>query len=265
MRASSSTNRRVKVACACMALLFACTARPTSTEVSPPTSAGGSSPVEAHAPPSSSAGDPSCPVGVLDLRIARHEGHPIRAFVDVTMDDERALFLFDTGDAVTHLTHSLGNPRVIPRAGRVRLGCQTRSRLLDSRPFVALGHSEGLEVIGILGADAIGPGLTELDLRDQKLRLHDALPSDAAAWPTVPLELVEGVMLTRATVDGRSVRLLVDTGTDTLLLLTDNPGPGQVVKTTDAGGRPLELVWGTALLRWAAPDASSVPTWRTRA
>lgn len=193
----------------------------------------------------------------------RHEGLPVRAFVDVTKDEMAALFLFDTGAAATHLTHPLGGPSVIARAGTVRLGCKPLT--LDSWPLVDMPKHDGLDLIGVLGADAVTMELVELDLRADVLRVHRRVPDEVAGWPVVAIELVHGVILTRATVDGRSMRMLLDTGTDTVVLLTENPGPGQVASTTDAAGAPMKLVWGTAQLAWEGTDARRVPAWRTRA
>jgi hypothetical protein len=187
----------------------------------------------------------------------------VRVFVDVTKDDAGALFLCDTGAASTHLMHALDGPRHTARAGTIRLGCE--ARVLDSSPQIPLDRFAGRDVIGILGADAVTSRLTELDLQAGTLRFHDRLPDDVVNWPAVPLELVNGVLLTRAKVDGRPARLLLDTGTDAVLLLTETPGLGQVVTTTDVFGNALHLVWSSAQLEWDRDEVRKVPAWRTRA
>ena len=202
-----------------------------------------------------------CTADVLRLRVDRDEGLPVRAFVDVTKDGAPATFLFDTGAARSHLAHSLDDRSYRHDAGTVRLGCSDRT--LDSWPHAAQRKSGGLDVIGVLGADAVVGHPTELDLRSDRLIVHDRIPDDVAAWPTVPLEVARGVLLTRARVDGRPVRLLFDTGTDTLLLLTDDPGTGKVVKTHDVFAQPIELVWGSAQLEWDGNEARNVRAWRT--
>ena len=198
------------------------------------------------------------------LHVERHRGLPVRAYVDVTKDGVPAMFLFDTGAATTRLIHGLGGPPVVPDAGVVRLGCSFVLNL-PSGAVRALPPAKGLDVVGLLGADILVQRPTEVDLHTDTMRDYERLPDEVAAWPTVPVELIDGVLVTRATVDGRSMRLLIDTGTDTLLLLTDTPGAGDVVTTTDSFGSSLSLVWGSAMLEWEGPKPRRVPAWRTRA
>jgi hypothetical protein len=118
-------------------------------------------------------------------------------------------------------------------------------------------------VLGALGADAVLSRPTELDLRVGRLRQLPSVSPEIAAWPSVAVESVKGVLLTRAEVDGKPMRLLVDTGTDTLLLLADAPATGTTVPTHDAFGHAMQLVWGSAHLAWG-PRKGRVPTWFTR-
>lgn len=240
-------------AIACVVLVFA---------IALVSCASTSRPAPSHDVVPVNAGIAPCDANVLQLRVDRHEGLPVRAFVDVTKDGAPATFLFDTGAARTHVSHSLDDRQIRTNASTVRLGCSDRT--LESWPHAAQKHSAGLDVIGVLGADAVMAWPTELDLRADRLIVRDRVPEDVARWPTVPLEVSHGVALTRARVDGRAVRLLFDTGTDTLLLLTDDPGTGTVVMTHDVFAKPIEMVWGSAQLEWDSSEARKVPAWRTR-
>ena len=225
-------------------------------------------PVEEPAAPRAATPRPGhawkeCNPSELPLRVSWFEQRSIRAFVPVVKDGRVALFQLDTGAALTHLTHGVDGPDLISSAGEVVLGCQKRR--LDSWRQRPIDGVDGLDVVGTVGADLFLGGLTELDLRKGFVRVLEQLPPETRAWPSTGFEARDGVILVSAEVDGFPVRLLFDTGSDALLLLTAGIDDRVAVASTDAFGKEIRLVWGTASLVWGgSPVPSRVTCWRTR-
>jgi hypothetical protein len=244
------------------ALLVACV-RGDVAQAGPPVPVPG--PTQAPPAPTerrASAAPRACNPAELPLRVFWFEQRADRAFVPVVKDGAAALFMLDTGAAITHLVHGLALPPFLPSAGVVALGCQPRT--LDSWRQRPVDGVDGLEVIGSVGADVFLGAPTELDLRRGVLRFHDRLPAETSTWPSVPFDVKDGVMVISAEVDGYPVRLLFDTGTNDLTLLTAGIDDRAGVASTDVFGNKLRLVWGSASLVWGSSAPRIVTAWRTR-
>jgi hypothetical protein len=215
--------------------------------------------------------DPATPAQCNDARLPLllqrdRTGLPIRAFVQAEYEGRTEVLLFDTGAARTHLTHGLGGPEVIRAAGTIRVGCASVTvESWGRRPVRGIeGHQLA---IGTLGTDAILAGTTVLDLTAGTWVRYEegAGPRDAEGWAVVPLEIVKGIPLVRVVVDGRQLRLMLDTGTSDVLLLDEHVvDDGHATVTTDTFGSRVELVRGTAMLSWPGMSPERVSVERTR-
>ena len=248
------------------AILLSCTRRDAERPAPPADAPAPTRAWEAPAPagkPRADAAPRRCNAAEIPLRVSWFEERSIGAFVPVVKDGRAALLQLDTGAALTHFTHDLAGPELIPSAGVVVLGCQTRR--LDSWRQRPIAGVDGLEVVGSVGADLFLGGVTELDLRKSVVRLFDELPPETRAWPSTGFEVRDGVILVSAEADGFPVRLLFDTGADALLLLTAGIDDRVAVVSTDAFGNELRLVWGSASLVWGGSrEPMKVTAWRTR-
>jgi hypothetical protein len=188
----------------------------------------------------------SLPLQVLPLPIADGGLYPGKLYLPVTRGASRGLFLIDTGSAQTFLREELGSPSVTD-AGSVQLGCDTLT--LPGFAEAPQGTIDGVEVIGTFGLDRFLDGASLFDVDRARLTIHapgDRFP-EAAAWPSAPFDLVQRtVLLAHVTLEGQSVRLLVDTGSDHTLWLGQEGQPGDSPITTfDSAGNPLTLYLGT--------------------
>jgi hypothetical protein len=222
-----------------LALGSACEATRTTPAEAPPPVA--SAPVPAPAP------DP-CGAPLLVQRNA--EGRPSRAYLPAVVDGADVLIWIDTGSPKSHLTHGLTGPAIGPDK-TIRFADQTRSwptwRNRFQPPFA------GRNVVGTLGADEVLAQTTELDLARGCLTMYPSgtIPAHARAWPTVLVDRVAGTVVSAITVDDRPFRVLVDTGVDETIVITDAvPRTGQRFVVQDVYGLDVVLIRGTATLRW---------------
>jgi hypothetical protein len=170
---------------------------------------------------------------------------PQRLHVMATHDGAPAMLLVDTGSPTTFLQEPLGSPDPVHHAGTIGLGCTTLE--LDGRPVVADDPVAGVPTIGTFGVDRLLPGPTTLDIAGAAIASGE--PDAAAAWPTASYDVALGLVLAHVALDGRPVRLMLDTGSPATLWLGEQPQPGDVeVDTTDAVGNVVRLYAGTATL-----------------
>ncbi|MCZ4108773.1 retropepsin-like aspartic protease [Brevundimonas diminuta] len=99
------------------------------------------------------------------------------------------------------------------RVGRLRAG------ILDLGP---LGGDEGLGAPLILGQDLLMEAALEMDLRRRRLRLLDeARTALAPAYRPLPVRRSGTALVVEVVVEGAPVRAVVDTGSSSLLALSD--------------------------------------------
>jgi hypothetical protein len=201
-----------------------------------------------------------CRDDALPLVIERRAGHPVRFYVRVEGEGGPGLMLLDTGTAKSHLTRPMNGPAMVSQAGRIRVGCRTQA--MDGWAERALDPFGGLPVLGSFGADFVMKGTTELDLRSGRLiRWGQLLPDVVRAWPQVALGTKDGMPVTRAVVDGYPLELLVDTGSEDSILMTEDLDDRQATVTTDALGNSLRLVSMTSSLLWGAAPQNVRVSW----
>jgi hypothetical protein len=156
----------------------------------------------------------------------------------------------------------LDGPPLAPNAGTVIFG--GRPHRLDSWRTRPVPGVQGLDVIGIVGADAFLGAPTELDVRRGRLVRHSRLPDEVRTWPAVPVAVKDGVLVTRARVNGYDLRLLLDTGSEDTIVMSGDVDEQRGALTTDALGNPIRLVTTRAWLAWERPAASALPVMWTR-
>ena len=125
-----------------------------------------------------------------------------------------------------------------------------------------------MDVIGTLGGDLFADHVVEVDLRKKRLIRYaaNAPPAVPPTWPSLVIEVVRGIPLARAVVDGKPVRLIVDTGAWNLQLLDrDAEVPADARSVRDVFGNAVQFASGQALLRLGDMAERQVSVSRTRA
>ncbi len=243
-------------------LVAACQPRSLATETPPPVAtasvAPAPTPTVAPLPPATCQG--------TKLLVQRHpDGRPSRVYLAAVVDGQDVLLWIDTGSPKSHLTHGLTGPPIGPDKA-VRFGDQTRSwptwRNRFQPPYA------GRAVVGTLGADEVLAQTTEIDLDQGCLTMFPAgtVPAYARAWPSVKVDRIAGTVVTSLTVDGLPFRVLVDTGVDETIVITDVESPsGDRFVVQDVYGLDVVLVRDHAVLRWQTLAPWSVTIDRTKA
>lgn len=195
----------------------------------------------------------SCTEGELALVQKRERGVLRRLYVAVSRAGQPALLFLDTGNArsMLHASQDDGTSESI------LIGC--RSFELPLLRHRAEAPFEGLEVIGTLGTDYFRDDVFEIDLARNALRRAPA--ADTATWHSIPLEVIQGIAIVRGHVGGRDLRLMLDTGTDDLLLL--GAAEGLSVTTTDVSNNTLTLVYREEWFAFPGAAPRLVPAWHT--
>lgn len=205
----------------------------------------------------------ACHEDPIPVRAKASAGVLNRLFVEVSRDEGPAAFLLDTGSSTTFLTVPKGSRDPTRNAGEVTIG--TCKKQLDGRPYATDEKIDGLQTIGTLGVDALLQGTSELDLESRRIvRYFDGeVPSEISSWPTVPIDIVQGLVLAHVSVDNHPLRLMVDTGSPHVLWLGQQGKPGdKEQKTSDAVGNILTLYLGQAQLELVTGAAETVPVLR---
>jgi hypothetical protein len=207
-------------------------------------------------------GGSGCAINVADMIVESDDGVATRLHVPIEHEGTDAALFFDTGSALSFFALGVDGPRYVPHAGDVALGCDTVP--MAGRAFDSFGMTGALELVGILGADYLLGGVSEIDTAGAKLvRRAGALPPEQRAWPLQSYEDIQGHIITGVTLDGRAVRLMFDTGAPHILWLGEEGQPGdQTVTTTDAVGNVLTLYLGEVALEMVGEPAETVPVLR---
>jgi hypothetical protein len=143
------------------------------------------------------------PEGALELHVQVRDGA-----------GKPAWLLLDTGSNATYV-YRPDLPDGTPRAGTLNVAGQKLTVMgrNEQQPSM-LGDAP---VIGTLGADQLLKGITELDLKSGRIAWHSQLPANVKSWPTVPFKVVNGFMVVNVTVDGKPLKLSLDTGSPNVL------------------------------------------------
>lgn len=187
-----------------------------------------------------------------------------RFYVPVTLDGEDVLFFIDTGSSLTFVELGPDDPDFVEDAASIQIGCETLS--IPGRGGLApLGDAFGKKVVGFLGADFLIEQSALLDVPNETLT-RPAPPeavAEAASWPALAYDDVQGHIIAPVELDGTPVRLMLDTGAYDTLWLGQQGQPGdQEVVTTDAEGNTLTFYLGEVELTMAGRETITVPVLR---
>lgn len=170
----------------------------------------------------------------------------------------------DTGSALTFLYLGEDGPEYKPRAGRVRIGAETLT--LPGRNFDADDETE-IGIVGVLGADYFVDRPCVFEPAGARIT---RFPDPAAPPPPppsnatrVPFEIVAGHVILRLRVDGRTLRLMWDTGCPHLLWLGQEGRAGdEAITGEDVEGGRFPMYLGSAALELPGEPPRQVATLR---
>jgi hypothetical protein len=205
----------------------------------------------------------NCPVTFADLEVRHHRGMAERLFQAVPERGDASLF-FDSAERVSYVFVEGDRPRAwMP--GSTELIVLGRDRRLRNRvPEPGRREREKKSnLIGVIGADALDPPYTALDLGGGRFTTFACAPPETQGSAKMPLSFVGGVPITELEVDGRVLKLILDTGTADLLLLVDEEPRDAKFESTDLGGGTIRFAYSKASVRWSSGLVRRVPVWKT--
>jgi hypothetical protein len=200
-------------------------------------------------------------------------GVPRRAYIKALRGHREVAMELDTGSATSFVPFDLtADPSVERTHEKVRIGevvktLPGRRMSIDPDDYGAK-ERHGLPVSGVLGAEEVLRGTTDLDLRSGCLTQHPrgyAVP-EAGSWLSVPFKVVNGVIVTHVEIDGEDHGALFDTGVGYSILISDKVEPfvaHQIVH--DVRGLRVDLYDRRGYVRWADGPREEVWVERTLA
>lgn len=218
-------------------------------------------------PPAASATvrPPSPPCGHPTPLDVHHDtaGRVDRLHATLTARGIEGKFLVDTGSLQSYATHS-GVPEESNKAPTV-IDCKATTFPIIARPRAAT-TPEGEPRRGVLGADLLRHGaVLDFDLRAGTLRWYEPAPPPPAGAVVLPIEYRKGWLIASGVqVDGREVKLVVDTGATNVILIDKTPRPGEVREDiVDGTTSPVTLYNGEGDVAFAGGAARRVPVSRS--
>lgn len=201
------------------------------------------------------------PENPIELWVTTQDAHPTRLQVPAVVNDVQGVLLVDTGSNRTFISTAAGSKDPVADGGTIAIG--TCSKNVMGRPYAADGTRD-LPGLGYFGAEELlSYPFVQLDLLSGHLRRYADTAPDTKGWTSTPFEVVAGSVLVRMQVDGKSLRLLLDTGSPHLLWLGQQGKAGDVKQqTTDANGTVVDLYVGTATAELAAGTPETITVLR---
>lgn len=216
--------------------------------------ADGSPPVAPQGPDDGGAdGAPTCN-GTPMIAAFSAPGALQRVYAELPFGSESEPFLIDMGSAVS-VAFTKGSGTFIPDAGATTISCVTASLMGYGAPSTETAPN-GKPVRGLLGSDLVSRGAT-LDLRVAEERFFwwknpPSVPTNATTLPIVMHEWMvgdyrdRGLVVSNITLDGAPVKLMLDTGSPRVLILSSTPRSNETIEqTTDGNGNPVTLYVST--------------------
>lgn len=201
------------------------------------------------------------PANPIELWVTTQDAHPTRLHVPAVVNDVQGVLLFDTGSSRTFIATAAGSKDPVADGGTIAIGACSKNVM--GRPYAADGTRD-LPGLGYFGAEELlSYPFVQLDLLSGHLRRYADTAPDTKGWTSTPFEVVAGSVLVRMQLDGKSLRLLLDTGSPHLLWLGQQGKAGDVKQqTTDANGTLVDLYVGTATAELAAGTPETVTVLR---
>ena len=214
-------------------------------------------------PDADPAGTVSCSENGVPLAIA-HYDDSTRYFVTVELDGRDVALQLDTGSSITFLFQGSTYPPYTPDFAQLGIGCESVSVAGRNISTPARTAPGGQEVVGLLGMDYLLARPSLFDPEGGMLIRYERLPDDLAedAAYSVAYDDVLGHALVPCTLDGASVRLMFDTGGDTLWVGQQGRPGDSMVYVQDAQGTVFPVFLGTAELSLPFRSPRLVPMMR---
>jgi hypothetical protein len=179
-----------------------------------------------------------------------------------------APFVVDMGSPISYWAGPPlpdGGMDISPDGGTTTISCETRG--LPTLRGVTLELEPGVPAAGALGVDLVRAGAA-LDLRitDGLFVWWQTPPPAPPGGTTVPLSLqtIPGaynrLVASGVRLDGKEVRLILDTGSPHVVLLSSTPRPGETrVPGEDGNGEQLTLYTSTIQISFGDGPTRTVP------
>ncbi|MBX3191329.1 MAG: hypothetical protein KF819_30305 [Labilithrix sp.] len=249
-----------RIALALVALAWGCTEEPAfepprpAITTEPPVAA----PTASERPPSPPCGHPT----PLDVH---HDaaGRVDRLHATLVARGIEGKFLVDTGALRSYATHT-GVPEESKNADTV-LDCKAMTFPIIARPN-AMTTPNGEPRRGVLGADLLRHGAVfDFDLRAGTLRWYEPPPPPPAGAVVLPVEYRKGWLIASGIeVDGRDVKLVIDTGATNVIIIDKVPRPGEVREDIlDGTASPVTLYNGEGDVAFVGGAPRRVPVSRS--
>jgi hypothetical protein len=241
-----------------------CAALTSSPDDAPPASLEDRAPAVGRAWPGRAPPAPPC--GEPTPLLVHHDaaGRVDRVHAQVTARGVLGSYLVDTGSLTSFATHS-GDER--GASARATIACTETSLPIIAR--LRPGTTpEGLPQSGVLGADLVKHGeVLDLDLASGTLGWYSPAPPPPAGAVVLPVEYRNGWLVASGIrVDGRDVKLVVDTGATNVIVVDKAPRANEVREdTVDGTASPVTLFHADGDVSFVGGLERRIPVDRTDA
>jgi hypothetical protein len=236
------------------------------------------------------AGDEETPVDASDGSdadtgvAAACNGSPLHAYdespgvleqiyVDLPSGSASAPFIVDMGSPISYwagLPLPEGGLDLTLDGGTTTISC-ARETLPTLRGVTLGSDPDGVPFAGALGVDLVTRGAAiDLRIADSRFVWWHTPPSPPAGATVVPLTLYRSadayntLVASGIQLDGKEVRLILDTGSPHVVLVSKTPRPGEVmIHSEDANGEPLTLYTSTIEVSFGGGPKHTVAVDRT--
>ncbi|MBS2013071.1 MAG: hypothetical protein JST00_09300 [Deltaproteobacteria bacterium] len=189
-------------------------------------------------------------------------GRVDRLHATLTARDMTGYYLVDTGSSRSFVTYSAAEET---DWAKTKIGCASTSLPIIAR--LRPGSTpNGDAQAGVLGSDLLAHGsVLDLDLKRETLGWYSPAPKIPENAVVLPIEWRNGWLIASGIVlDGKPVKLVVDTGSTNIIWLDGTPRPNEVREdTVDGTANPVVLYHGAGLVSFAGGDPLAVPVDRT--
>lgn len=209
-----------------------------------------------------SARAPSCDAPTPLLVHRDSAGHVDRVHASLTARDRPGYFLLDTGSLRSFATYE-GNESSSTAKTVIACSATTLPIIARLRPG---STPDGAPQSGVLGSDLMAHGsVLDLDLRRGTLGWYQPAPKAPPGSVVLPIEWRNGWLVASGiVVDGRSVKLVVDTGSTNIIWLDGTPRAGEVrEETVDGTANKVVLFHGEGRVKLGDGETLPLPVDRT--